>query len=211
MEERLPMDDGIKIGFGVLLGVVLVFLLIGCCCILLSFSWVGLISMATMGEGPMSTLLPYQPHGYPLPEGPMPTAQPVSMAAEYNQIRVSIVDLDQSYEYLDLYGSRIETPPGSKYLWIEIQVENDGQTPVNAPYAEDFAIIQHGIQYERDYYNESADHPAYWGGTVFPAAAIRGWLLFNIPAEAGKEELTLAFAPSEAFPAQYFSWSLIEQ
>jgi hypothetical protein len=202
------MDDGIKIGFGVLLGMVLVFLLIGCCCIVLSFSWMGLISMATMGEGPMSTLLPYQGYGYPLPEGPMPTPQPVGMAAEYNQLRVSIAGLDQTADFMDPYGSLIESQPGFKYLWIQLKVENNGTSPVNAPYAEDFALIHDGIQYERDYYNESTDHPSYWGGTVFPEAAIQGWLLFNIPAEAEQETLTLVFAPSEIFPAQYFSWSL---
>jgi hypothetical protein len=130
------------------------------------------------------------------------------MAAEYNLMRVSIVGMEQTSDYMDLYGSRIEAQPDSKYLWIQLKVENNGQAPANAPYAEDFALIHDGIQYERDYYNESKDHQSYWGGTVFPEAAIQGWLLFSIPTHAEKDELSLVFAPSEVFPAKYFSWSL---
>jgi hypothetical protein len=116
-------------------------------------------------------------------------------------------------DYMTEYGSSREPTSGSKFLWIEVQLENSGSGEQNLPAPEHFSVV-YGTSEFKPGYGHRKDYPDYLAlkPNLFQYQKVVAWLRFEIPVAAELQELQFVFLPESvqvnySFPATGYSWA----
>ncbi|NIM94214.1 MAG: DUF4352 domain-containing protein [Anaerolineales bacterium] len=203
------MNDALKVILGIVIGAFIVVVFLGCICLVLGLTWIP-IAQRVVEEG--YGFDPYESYSYGQPYSGMPslTPQPAGGMVEYNEMRVAVIGYDFSGSYESTYDYTEDPPNGSKFLWVEVSVENTGGEPVYAPAIEDFAVIVDGIQIDAGYGGGHPQFVEYWGGYLYPEATKKGWIRFSVDNAIEAKDVLVVFMPVDYFPDAYYSWSLVQ-
>jgi len=109
-------------------------------------------------------------------------------------------------DFITEYGSTRSPSPGMKFIWVHVQLENVGQTQIDAPPPEHFSVLYAATElkptygHRKDYTDYTAIDPI-----LFPNKEVNGWLRFDIPAAAELKDLRFVFLPESSQVGASFS------
>lgn len=192
------MKDSLKIGQGIIIGVLGLALCAFCAFLALGAGGVAFLdALIAPGQGPVS---PIQATRSPLPVGSEVT---------HEDFTVALVEYEFSAAYKDEYDIPETPPEGAKFLWIHIVVRNIGQNAAISPSSSDFSVVYLREQIDVDFvFASRAGYDEYDGGQLFPGVVREGWLRFTLPRAAEPSQLTVVFKPFQVFGDDYYSWQL---
>jgi hypothetical protein len=192
------MKDSMKIGIGILIGFVCVFLCTICCFLLFSAGGLAFIG----------TLL----NSVPTPSvsgGGSKSPLPVGSEVKYNEISVKLIDFEFSGSYKSDYDMDENPPEGAKFLWIHINARNDGNNSTYSPSLSEFTLTYQGKQINTDsYFSSRPGYNEFESGQIFPGISREGWLRFTVPNAAQANQIIVIYKPTQLFSDTYYSWKL---
>ena len=129
----------------------------------------------------------------------LPTPSSRGDSILWDNLRVTMDQLEITQEYLTDFGSTRSPSAGQKFLWVHIQIKDIGQVEADVPLAEHFSILYAAAELKPSYGHRQgyAEYTAL-GPLIFPDQALDGWLRFDIPTTAGLSDLRLVFIPESA-------------
>lgn len=129
----------------------------------------------------------------------LPTPSSPSDSIQWDNLQVTLDQLEITGEYLTDYGSTRVPPAEQKFLWVHIRLKNTGQVEIDTPLPEHYSILYAAIELKPTY-GHRQNHTDYTtlGSTIFPDQELGGWLRFDIPATAELRELRFVFLPESA-------------
>jgi hypothetical protein len=135
---------------------------------------------------------------------PTPSSQGDSIIWE--NLRVTMAQLEITQEYLNDFGSTRSPSAGQKFLWVHVQLKNLGPVGLEVPIAEHFSIL-YAARELKPTYGHRQGYPEYTalGAAIFPDQELDGWLRFDIPVAAELSDLHLVFIPESSQVGASFS------
>lgn len=129
----------------------------------------------------------------------LPTASSPNDPIFWDDLQVTMDQLEITNEYLTDFGSTRTPPDGKKFLWVHVQLKNTGQTEMDVPILEHYSILYAATEIKPIYghRNGYADYTTI-GSTIFPAQELDGWLRFDIPSTAELKDMRFVFIPESA-------------
>jgi len=169
---------------------------------LFSTLFIGMIILtacATKDESTPPTATATQP---PLPIStptPLPTPSSPSDSILWDNLQVTMDQLEITDEYLTDFGSTRTPPDGKKFLWVHVQLRNTGQVEMDVPVFEHYSILYAAIEIKPVYghRNGYVDYTTL-DATIFPGQELDGWLRFDIPSTAELKDMRFVFLPESA-------------
>jgi len=117
----------------------------------------------------------------------------------WDNLRVSLDQLEVTQDYLTDFGSTRSPSAGQKFLWVHIQLKNVGKIEMDVPLAEHFSILYAAAELKPSYgHRQGYTEYTALGPLIFPDQALDGWLRFDIPTTAELSDLRLVFIPESA-------------
>lgn len=143
-----------------------------------------------------------------VPITPSPTATAIQILATpasagdsiiWENLQVTMDELDITQEYRTEFGSTRTPPSGSKFLWVHIRLTNIGATEIALPRLEHYSILYAATELKPTY-GHRAGYTDYTSldSMIFPDQQLDGWLRFDIPTAAELGELLFVFIPESA-------------
>lgn len=192
------MKDSLKIGLGIVIGVIGVILCGLCVFLVLGAGGLALLD-TSLQSGSQSPLL----------DEASPTPQTVGAEVQHGDFAVTLLEYQFSDSYKDAYDADEEPPEGAKFLWIRILVRNAGQNSGYSPSPSDFSVIYLGEQIDSDFYfSGRSGYEQYDAGELFPGISREGWIRFTLPEAAEPTQIMVVFKPLELFGEEFSSWQL---
>lgn len=153
-------------------------------------------------NGSSSTPAPATATQTPLPTStptPLPTPSSPKDSIIWDNLQVTMDQLEITNEYLTDFGSTRTPPDGKKFLWVHVQLKNTGQIEMDIPVLEHYSILYAALEIKPIYghRNGYADYTTL-GTTIFPAQELDGWLRFDIPSTANLKDMRFIFIPESA-------------
>ena len=143
----------------------------------------------------------------------LPTPILPKQVIAYKDLRVAMIQSEVTTDYLTEYGSRRGSTSGSKFLWIEVQLENSGTGEQNLPAPEHFSVV-YGTSEFKPGYGHRKDYPDYLAlkPNLFQGQKVAAWLRFEIPVAAELPEIQFVFLPESvqinySFPSNGYTWA----
>jgi hypothetical protein len=126
----------------------------------------------------------------------LPTPASMSEAVNFEDFIIRIGRVEINEQYKTKFGPLRDATPGVKFLWVQVIVENSGDANIELPGEEHFSVLD-GAREFKPTYGHRDGFPDYTSlsGAIFPGSPLEGWLRFDIPAEAGLDDLQFAFLP----------------
>jgi hypothetical protein len=123
----------------------------------------------------------------------------------YKGLSVRMVKAEISDQYKTEFGTIREPSDGSKFLWIQVILENVATKNAALPDLEHYSVLYERTEFKPTYGHRDG-YPDYASleTTVFPGKPKEAWLRFDIPAEAEMPDLQFAFLP-ESSKVTFFS------
>lgn len=143
----------------------------------------------------------------------LPTSTSPGSEIDYDHLRVAMKQADISSAYLTEYGLKREPTAGRKFLWINILIENIGLSEHGLPSAEHFSVLYGTSEFKPGYgYREGDVDYSTLKPIIYQGQKVDAWLRFEIPADAGLQDLQFAFLPesfqvSFSFPSSGYPWA----
>ena len=136
----------------------------------------------------------------------IPTPSSLRDSITWNDLQVSMDQVEISQDYMTDYGSSRIPTEGNKFLWVLIRLRNTGQIQKDVPLSEHFSILYAATELKPTY-GHRADYVDYTtvGPTIFPNQELDGWLRFDIPASAELKDLRFVFLPESSQVGASFS------
>jgi hypothetical protein len=142
-----------------------------------------------------------------------PTAIPTGQAILYKNLKVTLLQSEITSGYMTEFGSKREPSNGGKFVWVEIAIENMGNTEGSLPTPEHFSLVLGRTEFKPGY-GHYLDHIDYsvLKPKLFQAQKVQAWLRFEIPANAELQTLQFAYLPesleiSYSFPTSGYDWA----
>jgi len=194
------MKDSLKIGLGIVIGVLGVAL----CALCTS------VAIGAGGLAFLDTFLPSSEQPILLVQASatlQPIPQPIGSEMRHEDFAVTLLEYEFSGSYRGEYDVDEEPPEGAKFLWVHILVRNVGQNAGDSPSPSDFSLIHLGEQIGRGFsLGKGPGYEQYDGGEIFPGVSREGWLRFTLPKAAEPRQIVVVWEP---FLAEEFgSWQL---
>ena len=138
----------------------------------------------------------------PLPTStttPLPTASSPNDTITWDDLQVTMDQLEITDEYTTDFGSTRTPPAGKKFLWVHVRLKNTSQVEMDIPVFEHYSILYAAIEIKPIYghRNGYVDYTTL-GTTIFPNQELDGWLRFDIPSIAELKEMRFVFLPESA-------------
>jgi len=138
----------------------------------------------------------------PLPTStptPLPTASSPSDSILWDDLQVTMDQLEITNEYLTDFGSTRTPPDGKKFLWVHVRLKNTSQVEMDVPVFEHYSILYAAIEIKPIYGHRDGyvDYTTL-GKTIFPIQELDGWLRFDIPSTAELKDMRFVFLPESA-------------
>lgn len=138
---------------------------------------------------------------------PLPTSTPTALPTPsspsdsilWEDLQVTMDQLEVTDEYFTDFGS-IRTPPaGKKFLWVHVHLKNMGQVELDVPAFEHYSIL-YAVTEIKPIYGHRNGYVDYstLGPAIFPDQELDGWLRFDIPSTAELNEMLFVFIPESA-------------
>ena len=129
----------------------------------------------------------------------LPTSSAPNDSITWDDLRVTMDQLEVTQEYVTDFGSSRVPPEGNKFLWVHIRLKNTGQIEMDVPLSEHFSILYAAIELKPTYGHRAnfADYTTL-GPVIFPNQELDGWLRFDIPITAELSDLRFVFLPESA-------------
>ena len=160
----------------------------------------GLITLTACTTKSTSQSIPATATQPPRPTVAVPTAVPTPSSPSdsilWDDLQVTMDQLEITNEYVTDFGSTRTPPAGTKFLWVHVQMKNIGQVEMEIPVFEHFSILYAGTEIKPIYghRNGYVDYTTL-GTTIFPSQELDGWLRFDIPVAAELREMFFVFLP----------------
>jgi hypothetical protein len=135
-----------------------------------------------------------------------PTPSALSDSIIWDGLQVTMDQLEITQDYMTDYGSSRIPPAGQKFLWVNIRLENMGQSELDIPLSEHFSVLYAGTELKPSYGHRQgyADYTTL-GSVIFPNQKLDSWLRFDIPTAAELNELRFVFLPESSQVGSSFS------
>jgi Domain of unknown function (DUF4352) len=129
----------------------------------------------------------------------LPTPSSPGNSIHWDQLQVTMDQLEITQDYLTDYGSSRIPTEGNKFLWVHIRLKNTGQIEMDVPLSEHFSILYAAVELKPTY-GHRAEYTDYTtlGPIIFPNQELDGWLRFDIPAAAELRDLRFVFLPESS-------------
>ena len=129
----------------------------------------------------------------------LPTPSSPSDSVLWDDLQVTMDQIEITQDYLTDFGSTRKPPAGKKFLWAHIRLKNTGQVEMDVPVLEHYSILYAAIEIKPIYghRNGYAEYSAL-GPVIFPDQELDGWLRFDIPTTAELKEMRFVFLPESA-------------
>ena len=136
----------------------------------------------------------------------LPTPSSPSDSVLWDDLQVTMDQLEITNDYLTDFGSTRTPPEGKKFLWVHIRLKNTSKVEMDMPVLEHYSILYAAIEIKPIYghRNGYAEYSAL-GSTIFPDQELDGWLRFDIPSTAELREMRFVFIPESAQVGTSFS------
>jgi hypothetical protein len=130
---------------------------------------------------------------------PHPTPSLPSASVLWDNLQVTMDQLEITQTYINRFGSTRKPPAGKKFLWVHIQLKNIGQVKLDMPVLENYSILYAATEI-KPIYGHRQGYVEYTtlGSSIFPDQALDGWLRFDIPDTAELREMRFVFLPESA-------------
>ena len=130
---------------------------------------------------------------------PLPTPSSPSDSILWDDLQVTLDQLEITEEYITDFGSTRNPPEGKKFLWVHIRLMNTGGVEMDMPILENFSILYAATEI-KPIYGHRNGYVEYTtlSKTIFPAQELDGWLRFDIPSTAELGEMRFVFIPESA-------------
>ncbi len=129
----------------------------------------------------------------------LPTPSSLSDSILWDDLQVTMDQIEITNEYLTDFGSTRTPPEGRKFLWVHIRLKNTGQIEMDVPVYEHYSILYAATEIKPIYghRNGRVDYTTL-DPVIFPNQELDGWLRFDIPISAELEEVRFVFIPESA-------------
>jgi len=129
----------------------------------------------------------------------LPTPASPNDSIVWDDLQVTMEQLEITNDYLTDFGSTRTAPAGKKLLWVHVRLKNTSQIEMDIPVLEHYSILYAAIEIKPIYghRNGYAEYSAL-GATIFPDQELDGWLRFDIPDTAELKEMRFVFIPESA-------------
>jgi len=128
-----------------------------------------------------------------------PTPSSPNDSILWDELQVTMDQLEITEEYITDYGSPRIPPAGQKILWVHIRLKNTGQIEMDVPIVEHYSILYVAVEIKPVYgYRQGYPEYAALEPVIFPNQELDGWLRFDIPAAAELSDLRFVFIPESA-------------
>jgi hypothetical protein len=152
---------------------------------------------------PMATA---SPQATPTQIKVVPTPSSRGDSILWENLQVTLDQLETTQDYTTNYGSRRVPPAGNKFLWVHIRLKNTGSIELDMPVLENFSILYAATEI-KPIYGHRQDFAEYTalGLIISPDQELDGWLRFDIPVAAELSDLRFVFIPESAQVGVSFS------
>ena len=135
-----------------------------------------------------------------------PTPSSLSDSIIWDDLQVTMDQLEITQDYMTDYGSTRIPPTGQKFLWVQVRLENTGQIEMDVPISEHFSVLYAGTELKPSYgHRQGYTDYTTLGSVIFPNQKLDGWLRFDIPTAAELNELRFVFLPESSQIGSSFS------
>jgi hypothetical protein len=136
----------------------------------------------------------------------LPTPSSPGDPITWDNLQVTMDQLEVTQDYMTDYGSTRIPPAGQKFLWVNIRLENTGQSEMEVPISEHFSVLYAGTELKPSYGHRLGylDYTTL-GSVIFPNQELDSWLRFDIPTAAELKDLRLIFLPESSQVGSSFS------
>ena len=136
----------------------------------------------------------------------LPTPASPNDSILWNDLQVTMEQLEITGEYLTDFGSTRSPSAEKKFLWVHIRIKNTGQIEMRLPTLENYSILYAATEIKPIYGHRQGyvDYTTL-GATIFPNQELDGWLRFDIPVTAELSEMRFVFLPESAQVGTSFS------
>jgi len=136
----------------------------------------------------------------PLPTStPLPTPSSPTDSILWDDLQVTMDQLEITNEYITDFGSTRNPPAGKKFLWVHIKLNNMGQVEMDVPVLEHYSILYAATEIKPIYgHRDGYVDYSTLGSTIFPDQELDGWLRFDIPDTAELKDMRFVFIPESA-------------
>jgi hypothetical protein len=191
------MRDSLKIGLGIIIGVLGLALCGLCVILIITLGGVSFLdSLSSFEESPSLAQ-------------ETPTPQPMGSEFFYEEFSVKFVEYEFSSTYAGEYNTNEEPPEGAKFLWVYFVIKNISQNAAYSPSISSFSIIYMGQQVDKDlFFIERPGYELYDSGELFPGISREGWVRFTLPGATEPDQIILIFKPVQLFGDGFCSWKL---
>lgn len=129
----------------------------------------------------------------------LPTPSSPSDSIVWDDLQVTMDQLEVTQEYLTEFGTTRSPSAGKKFLWVHVWLKNVGTIELNIPVLEHFSVLYAAIEI-KPIYGHRGGFTEYFalGSVIFPNQELDGWLRFDIPDKAELSEMLFVFIPESA-------------
>ncbi len=141
----------------------------------------------------------------PLPQpaatatGLPPTPSAPGDAIVWNHLQVTMTQSEITPDYMTEYGSTRLPPPGQKFLWVHVQIQNLDQAQQEVPSSDHFSVLYAAAEL-KPAYGHRLNYTDYTtlGPSIFPNQTLNGWLRFDLPTAAALKDLQFVYLPESS-------------
>jgi hypothetical protein len=171
---------------------------------------IGLVILTACSSAGQTSITPAAATPSPQPAATeikvFPTPSSLSDSIIWDDLQVTMDQLEITQDYMTDYGSSRIPPAGQKFLWVNIRLENMGQSELDVPLSEHFSVLYAGTELKPSYGHRQGyvDYTAL-SSVIFPNQKLDSWLRFDIPTAAELNELHFVFLPESSQVGSSFS------
>lgn len=129
----------------------------------------------------------------------LPTPSSPNDSITWEDLQVTMDELDITQEYVTEYGSTRLPPAGHEFLWVHVRLKNQAQIEIEVPAEEHFSVLYAGAELKPTYgHRQGYTDYTTLGPMISPGQEMEGWIRFDIPTAANVGELLFVFIPESA-------------
>jgi hypothetical protein len=129
----------------------------------------------------------------------LPTPSSLHDSIIWDQLEVTMDELEVTGDYITDYGSSRVPTEGNKFLWVHVGLRNTGQIQMDVPASEHYSILYAATELKPGYgHRQGYTEYTTLGPLISPNQELDGWLRFDIPATAELKDLRFVFLPESA-------------
>jgi len=129
----------------------------------------------------------------------IPTPASAGDSITWRDLQVTLPQTEITQDFITEFGSTRNPSPGTKFMWMHIQLKNAGQIEIEVPILEHFSVLYAATEIKPSYgYRQSYTEYSTLGPMLFPDQQADGWIRFDIPATAELTDLLCVFLPESA-------------